>query len=358
MKPIRTIGILILMSLLALPPISCAKAEKPGEGEQSVSSDAASDEKGSAAAIVNGKSIPMSEIESAVKNSAIRMGIPGTPDQSLRDRLGTQVLNQLIASELLFQEAVKQGFEAAGEKVEESFSSLAGQFPSREEFDSEMEKRGYTEKSLRGSMRKQISIRTFLDETIASKMSVNEEEARKFYQDNPGRFSQEAQVKASHILINAPSEASQEEKDEALARAREIAQKAKADGADFAALAREHSEGPSGPSGGDLGLFGRGRMVKPFEEAAFSMKVGDVSDPVLTRFGYHVIKVTDRQEGKTMPFEEVKDNLMAGLKKDRINEAVNGKIKELTAQAEIEVLMKPSSPGPTPALPPGQGSAQ
>jgi peptidyl-prolyl cis-trans isomerase C len=366
MKLIKTICMLVLLAMLAVPPVSCAKGEKPAESAPpagdavpaSSADDPATGEQGSAAAMVNGTAIPMSEVELAVKNTAIRMGVLGTPDQSLMDRLGPQIVNQLIAGEVLYQEAVKQGYTAAGEKVDESFNSLAGQFPSREEFNTEMEKRGYTESSLKASMRKQITIQAFLDETIASKTSVTEQEARSFFDENPDRFSQEAQVKASHILINAPSEAPQEEKDKALKRAREITELARGEGADFAALAKEHSEGPSGPSGGDLGFFGRGRMVKPFEEAAFSMKVGEISDPVLTQFGYHVIKVTDRQAGKTMSFEEVKDNLMAGLKNDKVNRMVNDRIKELSEKAEIEVFLTSSSSGGPSGLPPGHGSVQ
>ncbi|UCF29957.1 MAG: peptidylprolyl isomerase [bacterium] len=359
MKSIRTVCFLILFSTMVLPPISCAKGDKPAEeGKAEAVQAATPSDKGSAAAIVNGQSIPMSEVESAVKNTAVRMGILGTPEQSLMDRIGSQVLNQLIAGELLYQEAVRQGFEAKPDKVDESFSELAEQYPSKEEFNEEMERRGFDEDSLKASMKKQMSIQLLLEETIVAKTSIEEGEAREYFNQNPERFTEEEQVKASHILINAPSEADQEEKDKALARATEITDLARAEGADFAALAMEHSEGPSGPSGGDLGYFGRGRMVKPFEDAAFAMKTGEISDPVLTRFGYHVIKVTDRKDPRTLPFDEVKEDLMVEMKRDKVNSTVNERIKELSEKAEIEVFLTPESPGGPADPQPGQGSTQ
>ncbi|MCB9588676.1 MAG: peptidyl-prolyl cis-trans isomerase [Polyangiaceae bacterium] len=102
-------------------------------------------------------------------------------------------------------------------------------------------------------------------------------------------------VTASHILIGykgAQRAKSERSKDEAKKLADKIAKEAKAKGADFGALAKKYSEGPSGPKGGDLGPFTRGRMVKPFSDAAFALKPGDVSEPVETPFGYHIIKRT------------------------------------------------------------------
>ena len=103
-----------------------------------------------------------------------------------------------------------------------------------------------------------------------------------------------SKLSAAHILImhtgsaRAPAEITRS-KEEALALAQEIAAKAKADGADFAALAREYSDGPSGPQGGDLGTFAPQQMVKPFSDATMNLAVGGVSDPVETEFGYHII---------------------------------------------------------------------
>ena len=107
-------------------------------------------------------------------------------------------------------------------------------------------------------------------------------------------------------------------------------------GEDFGALAKEYSEGPSGPKGGELGYFTRGQMAKPFEDAAFAMKPGEVSGKVETRFGYHLIKVTDKTPETTMSYDDVKDRLGEFLKQKKMQEEINVYVKSLEEQAKIE----------------------
>lgn len=123
---------------------------------------------------------------------------------------------------------------------------------------------------------------------------------------------------AAHILV---------ETEEAAA---DLAAQAR-DGADFGGLAREHSTGPSGPNGGDLGWFGEGMMVAPFEEAVKQLKVGDVSDPVQTQFGWHVIKLNENRAKEAPSFEEVRGQLEAQVQA----EAVEGQLSELMDKAEV-----------------------
>jgi peptidyl-prolyl cis-trans isomerase C len=132
--------------------------------------------------------------------------------------------------------------------------------------------------------------------------TVTDEEVKAYYDSHPQEFSTE-KVKASHILVDS----------EALAK--EIAAKLKADKGQFAALAAEHSKDLSNAKrGGDLGSFGRGRMVKEFEEAAFALQAdGDVSEPVKTRFGWHLILRTGREEGSVQPFDQVKSQIKVKL---------------------------------------------
>jgi len=361
-RVLRHLVLFILALLITIPAVSCAKngndpAEETKTTEAAAEGTSQETPAGEAAATVNGKGIPMTEVETAVRNTAMRMGAGQMPVETLMDQLAPRVLDQLISGEILYQEAVKEGFEADKGKIDESFNELAGQFGTREEFDEEMLNRGFTEQTLRENMRKQITIQTYLDKVIVSGIEIDEAQTRKYYDENPDSFREEVQIKASHVLINAAENATDEEKQKALDRAKEVTRLAQAKDADFAALAKEYSEGPSGPNGGDLGYFGKDKMVKPFEEAAFAMKVGDVSDPVQTRFGYHVIKVTDRKAGGEIPYEDVKEQLAASLKNQEVNDAIGLKIKELTDKAEIVVLFKPSQTTQQ-GLPPGHTPVQ
>ena len=134
---------------------------------------------------------------------------------------------------------------------------------------------------------------------------ITDQQVKDYYEDNEEMFRQEKQVKARHILFKLKQDALKEE--EEVVREKALLVLGKARGSeDFASLAKEYSEGPTGKRGGDLGFFSSGQMVKPFVEAAFKMKKGEISDLVRTRFGYHIIKVEDIKEAGTRSLEEVR----------------------------------------------------
>ncbi|MGD9335544.1 MAG: peptidyl-prolyl cis-trans isomerase [Desulfobacterales bacterium] len=161
------------------------------------------------------------------------------------------------------------------------------------------------------------------------------QEIRTFYDTHPNSFKKSEQVKASHILIKVDSQAERSVKDEKKAKLQKIQERLKA-GEDFAVLAKEISECPSNIKGGDLGYFGRGQMVKPFEDVAFELKKGEVSDIVETRFGYHLIKVVDRKPASVMGYEDVKDKIGQYLKQEKTRQELKGYIEELRKKAMIE----------------------
>lgn len=153
-----------------------------------------------------------------------------------------------------------------------------------------------------------------VDQTaIFDSLALTDDEVRQYYDANLSQYQTPGQVRASHILLRV-----EEDDDEATAaRAAELAAEARS-GADFAALAREHSQDEANAdNGGDLGLFGRGRMVPEFENAAFALAAGEISDPVRSPFGFHVIQVTEKQEEITQPFAEVRGAIENVLKRER-----------------------------------------
>jgi len=151
-----------------------------------------------------------------------------------------------------------------------------------------------------------------MERITANLSGASDTQAREFYDSNMDRFEKPEQIKASHILIKVEPEDTDAIKADKRRRLAEL--KARIDGGeDFAALASENSDCPSSSNGGDLGLFGHGQMVKPFDDAAFALSTGEVSEIVETRFGYHVIKVTEKTESTTTPYEEVKDDIIQYL---------------------------------------------
>jgi len=176
--------------------------------------------------------------------------------------------------------------------------------------------------------------------------TITDEDVRVYYEANPNLYST-TQVAASHILVKEEESAKQ-------IRA-ELAQHPDR----FAALATEKStDTGSAKKGGDLGLFGQGRMVPEFDQVAFSLKPGEISEPVKTRYGYHIILVTERKEGERKPLEQVKEQIRTTLRNQRLQGQVDGHFAELKKGADVKIdeealsrVTIPVGPGSTPATP-------
>ena len=166
---------------------------------------------------------------------------------------------------------------------------------------------------------------------IFDSLTVTDDEVRQYYDTNISQYQTPGQVRANHILLRVDDEDTEEE---VVERAADLATQARG-GADFAELAREHSDDEgTAENGGDLGLFGRGRMVPEFEAAAFEMNKGDISHPVKSAFGYHVIQVTEKQEEITQPFETVQTTIQNLLKQERASSRSTALSRAIAAEVE------------------------
>ncbi len=153
---------------------------------------------------------------------------------------------------------------------------------------------------------------------LMQQLAVSEVETRKYYDEHLNRYQTPEERRASHILISVAATASDAQKAAARHKAEDLLQQARKNPKDFAELARKNSQDPgSAEKGGDLGMFGRGAMVKPFEDAAYRMKKGEISDLVQTPFGFHIIQLTDVRPGRTRSYDEVKNEIQGELKKQQ-----------------------------------------
>lgn len=152
-------------------------------------------------------------------------------------------------------------------------------------------------------------------DALGKGIAPTDEELRKFYADNTARFTAPEERRASHILIKADKDASSADRAKAKAAAEAVLAEVRKNPAGFAEVAKKSSQDSTAAQGGDLDFFGRGAMVKPFEEAAFSMKVGDISNVLETDFGYHVLTLTAVRGGQKKAFEEVRAEIDAELRK-------------------------------------------
>lgn len=155
-------------------------------------------------------------------------------------------------------------------------------------------------------------------EALKKTIPLNEQDVKTYYEQNAGRISPQEERRASHILVAAPRSAPPAEREKAKARAQELLAAAKKAPDSFAELARKNSQDTaSAANGGDMDFFARGAMTKPFEDAVFAMKKGEVAGPVETDFGYHIIKLTDIKAPKQRTFDEMRPEIEAELKKQQ-----------------------------------------
>lgn len=309
-------------------------------------SEKPSQEKGSTAegkdpaARVNGVEISEPMLQKTFERTLEERGIDAGKIESREryEELRLEVLDVLIDQELLWQEAKEREIIAKDEEVEMAIATVTRGLPIEEAFAAILKEGGFTEESYREFMRAQISVSRLIETEIAPGISVSDGEVHDYYAENPGLFTRPVEIRARHIMVKAEVGAGGAARKEAKGKIEGILEEAKG-GADFEELARIHSEGHSGPRGGDLGFFSRGKMAGPIEEAAFAMRPGEISGVVETRFGYHIIKVEERRGGDIVPEEEVGEKIRSNLTRRKIREAVQKRVKELWEKATVEILI-------------------
>ena len=273
----RKVTIFILTISLLFTFIACAKKEAPKTGPY--------------LAMVGKTQITQADLEREIK------GLPDFAQKLFEGPEGKEkFLNELIKKELLYQEALKRGIDKDPEyqkKIEE--------------------------------FKKLTLIGLLLDKEIESKAKVTEQDAKAYYEKNKAEIASVSQIKASHILVKTEAEAKKLE---------EMLKK----GGNFAELAKKYSiDAGSAKNGGDLGYFSSGQMVPEFEQAAARLKPGEISEPLKTKFGYHLIKVADKKTGKPVEFEKVKNVLLQRLSAEKQKEVFDAFIESLKKSFKVEI---------------------
>jgi peptidyl-prolyl cis-trans isomerase C len=283
---------------------------------------------------VNGQAVTKVDFDRLIKNmEAGRGAIPA----ERRDEVLRGALDQLITYSVLKQEAATRKFAVADADVDAQVASMQKQFPTQAEFDKALGARNTTVEQLKADARIDMAINKMMEAEVADAVPASDVDAKDFYDKNPDKFAQPESVRASHILIMT-KDADEAGKKAARSKIDGVLKRARA-GEDFAALAKENSQDGSASQGGDLGFFGRGRMVPEFDQVAFALKPGEISEVVTTQFGYHIIKLTEKKAGSTVPFDQVKPQVVEYLSNQKKQQRVDSFIDEAKKRAKIEVLV-------------------
>lgn len=342
-------GAIFLIYVLAV--ISCQKNDQTAESDANGTKDGSAqvpigqtetylNKEDSMIAKVNGTPITSGQIEQELNTivAQYQKSVPPDQLQQMKPKLRTQALENLINTQLLFREADRKEIKPSSDAINTELNGIISRFPSPEAFQQQMTKVGISREQMLKDIEQQLKVNTLVKEALVGvETTITDEEVSEFYQGNPDRFRSPEQVRARHILLKINTDDAPEVKNQKRLELAGLSGKIQ-NGADFSKIAEEHSECPSKQQGGDLGFFERGRMVKPFEEAAFNLKVGEVSDIIETQFGYHLIKVSDHREARTVPLEEAKDAISSYLKNTKEQQAVNSYIGTLREKADIEYV--------------------
>jgi foldase protein PrsA len=320
---IKRVSLLAAALALSIVVAGCGIVKKNPEAE-----------KNSAVAKVNGQVITKEEFDQEFefyKNSFEAQYGSDIWNQDIDGRKFTdvvkeQVVEALINDRLVLEDAQKQGIEVTQQEADLEIQEIKDYYGDEQEFLELLAAQGLNEEQFVGKVKQDI-IKSKYREKVLENVSVSEEDIRQYYDENTKEFKNDT-VRASHILLDTREEAE------------EVLAKVKA-GEDFNQLAEQYSVDPSAKTSmGDLGEFGYGDMIEPFEQAAFALDEGEISDIVETQFGYHIIKVFDKTIVDPSPFEEVKDGIESSLLYYEREARYSQILTEMREQADVETFPK------------------
>ena len=271
-------------------------------------------------------------------SKGVQVGARG--DQlELLTQLRLEAMDLMIEQELLKQAAEREGIEGDDAEVDKKVEELRAIFDRDDQFRMKLEGDGFTEESFRRHVDRMAAAKIYLDRVRADSADVSDGELERFYAENEDRLTLPARVRVRHILLKWKPMGTQNDRAAIREQMQPILERARS-GEDFTALVAEFSEDFATKSnGGDTGFFGPGEMVPEFEQAAYTLEVGEVSDPVNTVFGVHILKLEERQEPRLLPLDEVREQLRDYVREEKMGAAVDAKIDELRAAADIQVLI-------------------
>jgi peptidyl-prolyl cis-trans isomerase C len=291
------------------------------------------------AVTVNGEAISRQKVQAQVDHLITQRGMNygGITQPNDFKQYQQEVVDQLIVQELLWQEAKRRDFVVDDELVDARLQEMKSGFEREVDFLFRIEEGGFTEETYREDIRQQESVQRMISQGISSGISISDENVEHFYNTNIEQMQKPLAVRARHILIT-PKSTSLADHQAARAEAESVLAEIRG-GADFVELATNRSQGPTAARGGDLGYFGSGQMVPAFEQAAFALQPGEISEVVQTQFGYHVIRVEDRRGGETATLEEAAEQIRSYLRQLALKNAVEVLVTTLREGGEVEIFL-------------------
>lgn len=294
------------------------------------------------AAVVNNDIITLSEVETRVGPDLqrLRSEPDATRRAELREELFKRGLEVLVGEKLMESQVKELNIEVADSEIDNAMEDVIKQNgKTKDEFEMLLANEGYSLASYKTFMRKHIARLKLVNLKVRSKVKISDEDLKAEYARWAHDEAADYEVHARQILIQVAAKSTPEQVELGRQKALMLLEEARKPGTDFAELARKRSEGSSASDGGDLGFFRRGVMTPEFEKAAFSLEVGAVSEPVRTKFGWHLVKLEEKRTLGAPPLEEVKEQLRQKMLSTQLEKYTDQYVQELRAAAVVDVKM-------------------
>lgn len=325
-KRITHLSLLLTLSAMVLAVPAVRMVEATPAAEESV-------------ATVNGVAILKRDFERDVRRlqeALLSRGKPLTCEQI--QTINQEVLESLIRRELLFQESRRAGVRVDPKEIDREIEELKKQYLSEAEFRRDLNQRGLTETELRSHVERTMSIQKYIDQTFKNRVEVSDGEIISYYENNLSLFRRPHQVRVSHLLIQTDPKDDPSRKREARQKIERIQREIR-NGKEFEKLAREHSDGPTRSSGGDLGYIRRGQLDPELERVVFNLKVGELSEIVETEYGFHLFKLVDRKPETILAYDHVKDGIRQTLLTEKAKLEADQFARTLRQKASVVILL-------------------
>ena len=336
MKKMHTIHCCFI--LLAFPAVSLVNVPTTIAATDGGNKEAAKERK--VVAKVNGQPIYEDQLDEGVNKSMKKWKKYGMkqPTASLTYKFQKRALTEVIDEELIIQAAQKITVTELDKRVDAKLRKMKRKYKTKEQFEDHLKRKNLTLEELKANLAQQAHIDEYLKKQGITNPEIPEEQIREFYDSNPENYQRKETIQVSHILIKTDENAGPEEKEKAYLKAEEIRKEIIA-GKDFAEMAKEHSQCNSASGGGSLRYIERGYMPKEFDEIAFTIEKDTVSEIVATKFGYHIILVTDKKSAGLAPYEEVRSLIRKYLQQDETKKRLEEQTATLKKNATIEILL-------------------
>ncbi len=255
--------------------------------------------------------------------------------QQYAERLEQRVIQSFVDRNVMMEAAQQKDIVVEEGEIDEVVEQVKGTVPEDVNFDQALAQMGMTEPELREEIKREIMVQKLVENKLETLPEVGEDQAQAFYEDRKEQFTRKDSAEVRHILVKVEEGADKETLEAKKAEAERLRKKLK-EGAEFAELAKAHSDCGSARSGGNLGLIEKGRTVPAFEKAAFSQETGKIGPVVKSKYGYHIIEVLNKNEAGTLAFEEVKEDIINHLGRSQKQEAISAYIEELKSGMDID----------------------